>query len=238
MAGKRPVMEISTWEEAQRNERDVWQRTVGDVTGILSEITDTASLVQFGKRHGLDARQHVLELGIGPLGIGWSALTPTTRAVGVDPLARLTSKTAKESVDRFGEELQERTEFLQADATMQLPLDPASFDLVVCENVVDHTQEPRAILKEARRLVRPDGRLLFGVNVFSIVGVIKWRYVTRRLHPRAQNVLCHPHSFVEGDLGALLSDTGWEVLLTDAPEGMSRRVVGHSYPVRAIARPV
>lgn len=231
-------METSTWREAQRNERNVWHRTVGDIAGIFSEIGDTASLVAFGKRHGLEACQHVLELGIGPLGIGWSALTPTVRAVGVDPLALLKSNTRNESVDRFVGELQRRTEFLQADATQQLPLDPASFDLVVCENVVDHTQDPGAILKEARRLVRPDGRLLFGVNVFSLIGIMKWRHVTRRLHPRAQNVLCHPHSFVEGDLEDLLSGTGWRVLFTDAPKGIIHRLVGHSYPVRAIARPV
>jgi SAM-dependent methyltransferase len=231
-------MEISIWEDAQKNELAVWQRTVNDVADVLAEITETATLVRFGTRHGLGASANVLELGIGPLGIGWSALAPATQGVGVDPLARLAVNTGDENVDRFVTNLQTRTDFLQADATTRLPLDEASFDLVVCDNVVDHTQNPQAILAEGRRLVRSDGRLLFSVNVFSVIGHMKWRHVTRRLHPRDSNVLCHPHSFVEGAVGGLLSSAGWQVLMTDAEGGTMRRAAGHSYRVRAIARPI
>jgi SAM-dependent methyltransferase len=231
-------MEISTWQEAQKSELAVWQRTVNDAGEVLAEIAETATLVRFGTQHGLGGSANVLELGVGPLGIGWSALTPTARAIGVDPLARLPINTGNDKVDQFVKGLQARTVFLQADATTRLPLDEASFDLIVCDNVVDHTQDPRAILAEGRRLVRSDGRLLFSVNVFSTIGSMKWRYVTRRLHPLDSNVLCHPHSFVEGDLGGLLSRAGWQTLLTDSPGGTMRRVVGHSYRVRAIARPI
>ena len=197
-------MEISTWEEAQKNELAVWQRTVNDVADVLAEIAETAALVRFGTLYGLGVSANVLELGIGPLGIGWSALAPTTRAVGVDPLARLAISTGDDNVDRFVTDLQARTDCLQADATTRLPLDEGSFDLVVCDNVVDQTQNPQAILAEGRRLVRPDGRLLFSVNVFSAIGHMKWRYVTRRLHPRDPNVLCYLHSFVEGAIDKLL----------------------------------
>ena len=130
-------MEISTWKEAQKNELAVWQRTVNDAGEVLAEITETATLVRFGTKHGLGASASVLELGVGPLGIGWSALTPTTRAVGVDPLARLAINTGNDKLDQFVKDLQTRTVFLQADATTRLPLDEASFDLIVCDNVVD-----------------------------------------------------------------------------------------------------
>jgi SAM-dependent methyltransferase len=230
-------VEISTWEKAQTSELAVWQNTVSDVSKVLAEITETADLVHFGSQYGLDACKSVLELGIGPLGIGWSALTPVSRAVGVDPLERLTINTGSDEVDEFVAGLQKRTDFMQADATKPLPMDGASFDLVVCDNVVDHTQSPVAILAEGRRLVRSDGRLLFSVNAFSAIGLMKWRYVTRRLHPQHTNVLCHPHSFIEGSISGLLSRAGWQVLVTDAPRGTMRRVTGHSYRVRAIARP-
>ena len=230
-------MKTSSWEDAQKNELAVWQHTVNNISDLLDEIAETAILVRFGTQHGLGTSANVVELGIGPLGIGWSAFAPTARAVGVDPLARLTVNTTDDSVDRFFKELQMRTEFLQADATARLPLDDSSFDLIVCENVVDHTQDPQAILAEGRRLVRPDGRLLFGVNVFSTIGFMKWRHVTRRLHPRHPNVLCHPHSFLENHLGRLLANAGWQTLAIDAPGGVMHRVAGHSYRVRAIARP-
>lgn len=231
-------MQISTWEEAQRNELAVWQHTVSDAAEVLSEITETAELVHFGRSHGLGDCANVLELGVGPLGIGWSALTPATRAVGVDPLARLRIRTGDANLDRFAADLQARTDFLQADATAPLPLEEASFDLVVCDNVVDHTQDPRAILAEGRRLTRPTGQLLFTVNVFSAVGLMKWRHVTRRLRPQDTNVLCHPHSFVEGSLRGLLFRAGWHITVMDAPKGTRHRLMGHSYRVRAIARPI
>ena len=191
-------MDISTWEEAQTSELAVWQRTVNNVADVLAEIAETGSLVRFGTLHGLGTSANVLELGIGPLGIGWSALTPTARGVGIDPLARLAVSTGDDNVDRFVADLQTRP-FSSGRGTRRLPLDEASFDLVVCDNVVDHTQNPQAILAEGRRLVRTEGHLLFSVNVFSALGLMKWRYVTRRLHPRHPNVLCHPHSFSRVD---------------------------------------
>jgi SAM-dependent methyltransferase len=231
-------MKTSRWTEAQESELAIWQRTVNEAADVFSEIAEAAALVRFGKTHGLTADATVAELGIGPMGIGWAAFASAARSIGVDPLPRLTISTGDETVDQFVTELQQRTEFLQADATRQLPLDDGTFDLIVCDNVVDHAQDPRAILAEGRRIVRSDGRLLFGVNVFSTIGRWKWRQVTCRLHPRHPNVICHPHSFLEGDLGRLLSTAGWEILPGDGHRGAWDRLASHAYRVRVVARPI
>jgi SAM-dependent methyltransferase len=231
-------MEISRWERAQENELAIWQHTVSDSADVFAEIAEAASLVSFGKRHGLAVDATVVELGIGPMGIGWAAFAQAARAIGIDPLPQLAISTGDNNVDRFVIELQQRTEYLRADATTRLPLDGGSFDLVVCDNVVDHAQDPRAILAEGRRIVRSDGRLLFGVNVFSTVGRWKWRQVTRRLHPQAPNVLCHPHSFIEGELGRLLSSAGWGIIVGDSRRAAWQRLAGRAYRVRVIARPI
>jgi SAM-dependent methyltransferase len=236
------MMETSRWEEAQANELAIWQATVNHVSDVFAEIAEAATLVRFGQEHGLAANTTatVVELGIGPMGTGWAALAPgsRTRAIGVDSLPQLTIATGDDIVDRFITVLQQRTEYLQADATKRLPFGDGSFDLIVCDNVVDHTHDPRAILAEGRRIVRSDGRLLFGVNVFSVIGRLKWRQVTRRLHPRDPNVLCHPHSFLEGDLTQLLSSAGWEILMRDDSRGVRQRLAGHAYRVRLVARPI
>jgi SAM-dependent methyltransferase len=231
-------METSRWEQAQKNELAIWQHTVRDSADVLAEIAEAASLVSFGKRHGLSVNATVVELGIGPMGIGWAGFAHAVRAIGIDPLPQLTISTGDDNVDRFVIDLQQRTEYLQADATRRLPLDDGSFDLVVCDNVVDHTQDPSAILGEGRRIVRSGGRLLFGVNVFSTIGRLKWRQVTRRLHPHAPNVLCHPHSFLESEIGRLLSSAGWEIIVVDSRRGARQRLAGRAYRVRVIARPI
>lgn len=230
-------MEITRWEAAQQNELAIWQRTVRNAADVFAEIAETTALVRFGREYGLAAGSAVLELGIGPMGIGWAAFASATKAVGIDPLPRLTVDTGDSGVDRFVFDLQERTEFLQADATNRLPLDDGSFDLIVCDNVIDHSQDPEAILSEGRRLVKPDGRLLFGVNVFSVAGRLKWRQVTQRLHPREAGVLCHPQSFVQRDLGGLLSKAGWRIIADDGRRTARQRLYGRAYRVRLVARP-
>lgn len=231
-------MQNASWSEAQKNELEIWQRTVSDVADVLAEVAEAATLFQFGNSHGLADAAATVELGIGPMAIGWAAFASPKEAIGVDPLPRLEICTGDNITDRYVADLQRRGDFLQADATVRLPLDDGRFDLVVCDNVVDHAQDPHAILAEGRRLVRHDGRLIFGVNVFSALGRFKWRQVTRRLHPQLPNVLCHPHSFVEGDLDGLLSSAGWEILLRDGRQSASSRVVGRAYRVRVIARPI
>ena len=178
------------WESAQTEELSYWKGTVTSVAGVLSEIEEVTRLVEFGTTFGsIGTVGAVVELGVGPLGIGWSAIGDADKAVGVDPLPRLIVSTGDRVVDDFARSLQERTDYLQADATKPIPLDPGVFDLVVCDNVIDHTQDPKAILVESARLAKPGGTLLFGVNVYSTLGLVKWRQVTRRLHADDFNVI-------------------------------------------------
>lgn len=44
-----------------------------------------------------------------------------------------------------------------------LPLEDASFDAVVCTEVLEHVAEPQRVLAELRRILRPGGRLLVTV---------------------------------------------------------------------------
>jgi len=47
----------------------------------------------------------------------------------------------------------------------QLPFPDASFDVVLCDNVVDHAESPTQIVAELVRILRPGGLLYFTVNV-------------------------------------------------------------------------
>jgi SAM-dependent methyltransferase len=48
---------------------------------------------------------------------------------------------------------------LQADVDQPLPFDDASFDGVILKDVLEHVRDPVAVVREARRVVRPDGRI-------------------------------------------------------------------------------
>jgi SAM-dependent methyltransferase len=42
----------------------------------------------------------------------------------------------------------------------ELPLDDATFDFVLCTEVLEHVNDPRRVLRELGRILRPGGRLL------------------------------------------------------------------------------
>lgn len=48
----------------------------------------------------------------------------------------------------------------------QLPLRSGSVDLIILRNVIDHMLQPEALLKEAARVLKPDGVIYFMVNTF------------------------------------------------------------------------
>lgn len=95
----------------------------------------------------------VIEVGCGST--GHIFFFGTKNAVGVDPLADHYRALFPAWYDRartiaaFGE---------------RLPFADASFDVVICDNVVDHAEDPRRIVEEIARVLAPGGLLYFTVN--------------------------------------------------------------------------
>ncbi|MGQ0559748.1 MAG: class I SAM-dependent methyltransferase [Sphingosinicella sp.] len=100
-----------------------------------------------------DAR--LLEVGSGSEGLIF--FFGAERAIGVDPLA-----------DQYAAMLpwHRRVQTLTA-AGESLPFGDASFDIVLCDNVVDHAEDPRRIVAEISRVLTPGGLLYFTVNFHS-----------------------------------------------------------------------
>jgi SAM-dependent methyltransferase len=96
----------------------------------------------------------VLEVGCGSHGLIF--FYGAGEAVGVDPLADHYARLFPVWYGRA------RTVAAGGEA---LPFPDASFDTVLCENVVDHAESPRRILEETARVLRPGGILYFTVNV-------------------------------------------------------------------------
>jgi SAM-dependent methyltransferase len=67
-----------------------------------------------------------------------------TDYVGVDRVGELTSPTI-------------------VGAAESLPVPDASFDVVLCTMVLEHVTDPRRVLAEARRALRPNGRIVLTV---------------------------------------------------------------------------
>jgi len=96
----------------------------------------------------------VLEVGSGAHGLIFHF--DTTCRVGVDPLAHHYAalfpwwQRQASTITSLGN---------------ALPFPDASFDVVLCDNVVDHAEDPRGIIAEIARVLAPGGCLYFTVNV-------------------------------------------------------------------------
>ncbi|MDE2597329.1 MAG: methyltransferase domain-containing protein [Sphingomonadales bacterium] len=102
----------------------------------------------------LAADARVLEVGSGAHGLIFHF--PGGERVGVDPLADhyRTLFPAWQGLART-----------VAASGEALPFADASFDVVLCDNVIDHARDPAAILAEIARVLAPGGLLYFTVNV-------------------------------------------------------------------------
>ncbi|HEX8558953.1 MAG TPA: class I SAM-dependent methyltransferase [Pyrinomonadaceae bacterium] len=105
---------------------------------------------------GGDAR--VLEVGSGAHGLIF--FFGTTRGVGCDPLAC--------DYAALFPAWQGHARTIAA-AGERLPFADASFDVVLCDNVVDHAESPARIVRELSRVLAPGGLLYFTVNFHHAV---------------------------------------------------------------------
>ena len=98
---------------------------------------------------------------------------------GIDPLASeyrrfYSYPTELQIVKGFGEDI---------------PFPDESFDVVFCSNVIDHVTAPQKSLEEIRRVLKPEGKFVLTVEVFS----------GKQVRDPA-----HPHCFLKKDVTALL----------------------------------
>jgi len=114
---------------------------------------------------GLD----VLEIGCGHGGIScFMAAAGARSVVGMD-LNRVNLAVARRHRQDHAQRLGSASlpvHFIEADAR-QMSFADGSFDLVIADSLFEHVMDPEAVLREARRVLRHDGRLL--VPLFSSI---------------------------------------------------------------------
>ena len=108
------------------------------------------------------------------------AVGPTGRAVGVEPNPAL-REVAAGRADAAGA----AAEFVDGGAD-ELPLADASVDVVTCERVLQHLDDPDAAIAEFARVLRPGGRVV----------VIDSDWATAIVHPGDQEVLERYGAFI------------------------------------------
>jgi SAM-dependent methyltransferase len=97
----------------------------------------------------------VVDIGPGPL--GFPDACPALFSIGVDPLA--------ERYREHGLLIEDSDAIYLAVGAESIPLLSGSVDVVLARNSLDHVDDPDAVLREARRLLRPGGTLILNFDV-------------------------------------------------------------------------
>jgi 2-polyprenyl-3-methyl-5-hydroxy-6-metoxy-1,4-benzoquinol methylase len=100
--------------------------------------------------------------------------------------------------------------------TMELPLEPASFDVVLCGDLVEHLRDPGAALARFRPLLKAGGRLVvstpnianWAIRLSLLAG--RWQYTERGILDRT-----HTHLFTRRTLVRTIEQAGYRVERVD-----------------------
>jgi SAM-dependent methyltransferase len=68
-------------------------------------------------------------------------------------------------------DLAERAAFQRADASQPLPFADETFDAIICIDAINHLPDRLAVLREWRRMLKPNGRLLF-TDPLIVTGIL------------------------------------------------------------------
>jgi 2-polyprenyl-3-methyl-5-hydroxy-6-metoxy-1,4-benzoquinol methylase len=100
--------------------------------------------------------------------------------------------------------------------TMDLPLEPGSFDVVLGGDVIEHLRDPAATLARLRPLLRPGGRVVlstpnvanWAIRLSLLSG--RWRYTDRGILDRS-----HTHLFTRSTLAEAIERAGYQLVRID-----------------------
>ncbi len=187
------------WQQAQYGELAWWRARSGSIDpGFYRDrAQQVRSLV--GGRTAIDSTAKVLEVGSGAAGIVTHLAAGARFAI--DPLERYFS-----SVPSWRQARDPGVWYAAARAE-ELPCRPRTFSLAVCDNVLDHCEDPSRALVQINRALRPGGLLYLRVSVFNA-----WGWSVRRAAELLRIDERHPASFTMRSLRRISAECGFRIV--------------------------
>ncbi len=153
---------LSAWQEAQARELAFWRwvafRGYDGKDPVMFPLHQEHLMVSTFYRTGWRMAEFrdgaILELGCGPLGM--IEYLPGARRVAFDPLNDKYSRLFGNFRSRAIEYVSDRRQLLG---------DQTSFDLALCHNVLDHTDDPAEWFNDLFSKLATGGRFIFQVNL-------------------------------------------------------------------------
>jgi len=233
------VIPAERWQLAQAVEERYWERVRNDATEFLRILHEKYRFIQSITQNCPEAIAppharpgQALEIGIGSLGIGVVSLLEPQEAwhiTGVDPQPRLQPGRLPAPLLAFYEKLMQRDLIYVQTAAEKLPFDSSQFDLAACYNVLDHTHNPYAIIRETYRVLRPGGYFLLGLDALSLASWLRHKFFIEDL--------AHPYKFLVWQVERLLPAHGFQLIyFTRNKNEWRHRIIAKARRLTAVGR--
>ena len=147
----------------QNKEKSIWERMAGGYdNNVMNSFEEAYRLSVQKSCQAVNRQDRVLEIGCGT-GLVTLGVAPYVKEmIGVDitpqMIAIAQSKAARQGVDNV--------QFQVYDG-YALPFKADSFDALLIFNVLHIVKEPHSLLREARRLLKPGGKLITATDCYA-----------------------------------------------------------------------
>lgn len=162
--GNPPQTNASMSEPSTSKLYDLWAKFYDYTFGALVHSRQHRALKQLRHQPG----DRVLDLGVGT-GMTLDRYPRDLQVVGIDLSPGMLAK-AQKKVDELGLDHVE----LHLGNALETPFADHSFDHVVISHTISVVSEPNKLLREAKRLVKPDGRIIVLNHFRSPKPVVGW----------------------------------------------------------------
>jgi len=198
-----PMFSDKNWQLFQEREKAFWEYEINRPTYNPDPKEHIKpSLERWGIDTSYFRDKAALEIGSGPFGF-----FAGVSQINKDHLPKdlVVSDSLMDFYQKFkiSDLIPENAVRLQAPGE-DMPFADGSFDVILTDNTIDHVNDCDRLLQEIRRLLRPDGVLLFSSHI--LVGCV------RPFKPLIKLVdLNHPHHFTRGEIDDLFDRNGFHL---------------------------
>lgn len=225
------------WLQAQTAERGFWSPDSFGLRKFRRTVAGSIETAEWARPYLKLPAGDWLEVGIGPLGVGCTHfLQGDGELHTLDPIEPTPAEEWQlpepcKALVRSCQELAIR----HVGQAEQIDFADDAFAFVAMENMLDHVQDPGAVLAQARRVLKPGGSLLLAVDTFSTLGKARFRFSAERKLRDTTFVRAHPHRFSGKDVVNIVTAAGFHVTHADTPTP-TLAVAGRHFRTRLIAQ--
>ena len=198
------MLKSKRWNIAQSYEKDWWNERAKliDFDFYKNYAIDLKEFISPHLKINRDSK--ILEVGSGAGGIITFIIESENR-YAIDPLESFYS-----SVDSFNEQRDPVVNY-QTAMGEELPFENEYFDLIIMDNVLDHCDDPKKVMLEVARVLKPNSLIYFKQNTYHA-----WGKLVRYLMEIFIIDRGHPFTFSKNQLIQMINKNGFSIIIKNS----------------------